>query len=198
MPRVERQHPERRYYGEDFGSEVVRFLNNFPGVAHKIDFSPGQKRILSLLELLRPIVFGHRIYAPRDPRLKNLQKVNHILRRYKTYSLAAPSDFASPGQIANPFTMSFVNVKVGTSAAAAYECIAAHALMRLAELNSLGSLRTCKQCGLWLFAKFAHQQFCRRECRIKQNSSSNEWKEYKRNKAREYYQLHKSGKVRER
>jgi hypothetical protein len=198
MPRPERQHPQRRYHGENFGSEVVTFLNNFPGVAHKIDFGPGQKRMLSLLARLRPIVFGKPIYLRGDPRLKNTFPANRILSRYKTCSLVGPADDFSDGTTAKPFSICFINVTSANRAAASYECNAAYALMRLAELNSLDSLRTCRQCGLWFFAKFAHQQFCRKECRIKHNSSSDEWKEYKRNKARQYYQLHKSGKVRER
>lgn len=148
--------------------------------------------------MLKPIVFGKPIYVPGDPRLKDTTKANRILHRYKTYSLVGPTDFVSLGHGANPFSISFINVKFGKRAAAGYECNAAYALMRLAELNSLDSLRTCKQCGLWFFARFAHQQFCSKECRIKHNSSSDEWKEYKRNKAREYYQLHKTGRVRER
>ena len=202
MPKPQSHHPERRYHGEDFGSEVAKFLNNFPGIPHRINLEPGQKRILFLLEMLRPIAFGKPVYSKGDSRLANLTRVNRRLSRYRTYSLAGPTEASflprTAALLTEPFGLGFIKVTVGTNAAASYECNAAYALMRLAELNSLNSLKTCKQCGLWFFAKFAHQEACRKECRIKHNSSSDKWKAYKRKKAREYYQLHKTGKVRER
>jgi hypothetical protein len=202
MPKPRRHHPERSYHGEDFGSDVVKFLNNFPGIRHRINLEPGQKRILFLLEMLRPIAFNKPLYSKGDARLVNLTRVNRRLSRYRTYSLAGPTEGSFlPGTsalLSEPFAVGFISVRVETNSAASYECGAACALMRLAELNLLNSLRICKRCALWFFARFAHQEFCRKECRIKHNSSSDKWKEYKRDKAREYYQLHKTGKVRER
>jgi hypothetical protein len=67
-------------------------------------------------------------------------------------------------------------------------------LARLAELELLDRLKKCR-CGRWLFARFAHQRFCSSKCREQEFRSSPEWKEHRRKKARQYYQLHKSGKV---
>jgi hypothetical protein len=50
-------------------------------------------------------------------------------------------------------------------------------------------------CGKWFFRRFKHQRFCSARCRDKANKSSPKWREYRRNKAREYYWLHKKENV---
>lgn len=67
-------------------------------------------------------------------------------------------------------------------------------LAKLAERDLLGHLRECI-CGKWIWAKFSHQRFCSPKCREREFRSSEKWKEHRRQKAREYYRLHKSGKV---
>jgi hypothetical protein len=208
MHRPERQHPERHYYGERFASQVVCFLNDDAPKSDQRKYKAARKRILSLLEMLRPVVFGEICYFWGDRRLPDLFRLNGLLRRYTSCSIVLPSpiynlpDPRSPERSAFDGKKKPLALRFATGAdpfgPAFREHTAANAVVRLAELTSLDSLKTCKHCGLWFFAKFAHQEFCRKECRIKHNSSSDEWKEYKRNKAREYYQLHKSGKVRER
>ena len=59
-----------------------------------------------------------------------------------------------------------------------------------AEDRSLARIRECV-CTRWFFAKFSHQRFCSTKCREKVFRSSPGWKEYRRQKAREYYWLHK-------
>jgi hypothetical protein len=67
-------------------------------------------------------------------------------------------------------------------------------LAKLAEKDLLGHLRECL-CGRWIWARFSHQRFCSAKCREREFRSSEKWKEHRRQKAREYYRLHKSGKV---
>lgn len=209
MQLQERHHPDRKYYGEDFGSNVARFLNDTPEKPDRRKLKAARKRILSLLEMLRPLVFGESCYFYGDLRLPDLYRLNGLLRRYTTRSIVLPFpiyQLPAPGtrqrsafdRHKKPLGLRLARGEPDPFAPAFRECAAANALVRLAELNSLKSLKTCKQCGLWFFARFAHQEFCRKECRIKRNASSDRWKEYKRHKAREYYQLHKAGKVRER
>lgn len=69
-------------------------------------------------------------------------------------------------------------------------------LARLAEQGLLDRLKRCR-CGRWVFARFSHQRFCSSKCREQEFRSSDAWKEHRRKKAREYYELHKSGKVKE-
>ena len=60
--------------------------------------------------------------------------------------------------------------------------------------NDIKKLRECA-CSKWFYARFSHQRFCSSKCRERAFRSSEVWKAYRRRKAREYYQLHKSGKV---
>jgi hypothetical protein len=60
--------------------------------------------------------------------------------------------------------------------------------------SDIGRIRECV-CGKWLYSKFSHQKFCSAKCREKAFRSSPEWMEYRRNKAREYYWLHKNKNV---
>ena len=62
------------------------------------------------------------------------------------------------------------------------------------EDGSLSKVFLCN-CGKYFFKKFAHQKFCSETCRIKENQNSESSREYRRRKQREYYHLHKSGKV---
>jgi hypothetical protein len=67
-------------------------------------------------------------------------------------------------------------------------------LAKLAERDLLGHLKECS-CGKWIWVRFSHQRFCSSKCRERNFRSSEKWKEQRRQKAREYYRLHKSGKV---
>lgn len=53
----------------------------------------------------------------------------------------------------------------------------------------------CPQCGRWMYARFSHQRFCSGKCREREFKSSDEWKAKRRDKAREYYRLHKKANV---
>lgn len=60
--------------------------------------------------------------------------------------------------------------------------------------HDIARIRECV-CGKWLYSKFSHQRFCSSKCREKAFKSSPEWQEYRRNKARDYYWLHKTKNV---
>lgn len=70
------------------------------------------------------------------------------------------------------------------------ELAAVEAIVLLAERNRLDRLQPCK-CGLWYYAKFAHQHFCSSKCRVKYWENSDERKARKRALAKEYYAYHK-------
>jgi hypothetical protein len=72
---------------------------------------------------------------------------------------------------------------------------AIHALVRLADQGLLDRLRTC-DCGVWYFARFAHQRFCSEECRVRFWETSEERKEKKRSQARANYLYRKTRKRR--
>jgi hypothetical protein len=60
--------------------------------------------------------------------------------------------------------------------------------------KAIAGLRQCS-CGKWFFKKFSHQRFCSVKCREREFRSTDEWKAYRREKAREYYWLQKNKNV---
>jgi hypothetical protein len=168
----------------------------------------GRRRVTELIDCLR-LLFGRPFReAPEGPEQvkdtvgREMNRCNRLLVRYKVRWLLGP---AWSGGGIGPLeenlgraTFGFVELVAPGANVTAEECHAVRAVMKLTELGALQKLRKCKECGNWLYARFEHQQFCAKRCQIKHNASSEQWKEYKRNKAREYYHLHKTGKVRER
>jgi hypothetical protein len=113
-------------------------------------------------------------------------KLNRILKRYSFRKAFAPDRGHGRGWcLADPpLTHKF---PLG-------ERIAIYAVLELADENRLQTLKTC-ECGQWYFAKFSHQRFCSAECRVKFWENSEDRKGQKRQKAREYYWLHKKKNV---
>ncbi len=65
----------------------------------------------------------------------------------------------------------------------------------LGRTGQLSRVRRCSDCGNWYFARFAHQRFCTARCRERAFRSSDEWKKHRREKAQEYYWLHKNKNI---
>ena len=73
----------------------------------------------------------------------------------------------------------------------------AHVLQELlvaAGNGNLDKLRSCV-CGIWFIQRVRDQRFHSAKCREKAFKSSPQWKAYRREKAREYYWLHKNKNV---
>jgi hypothetical protein len=62
--------------------------------------------------------------------------------------------------------------------------------------DELDRIRRCF-CGKFYYAKRIDTQYCSTTCRVRHHQSSPEFKAERRKKLREYYQLKKSGKVKE-
>jgi hypothetical protein len=75
------------------------------------------------------------------------------------------------------------------------ETLAVHHVVELAKQGLVGKVRKC-DCGKYFFARLPSQRFHGKECRVQFWEKSPERKARRREKAREYYNLHKSGKVR--
>jgi hypothetical protein len=63
------------------------------------------------------------------------------------------------------------------------------------RMGGLDRVQRCGHCQTWFGRKFTHQTWCSSKCRIAEHRSSPEYKEQRNNKAREYYYLQRSGKV---
>src|SRR5207245_2745463 len=145
-----------------------------------------RKRVIPILDGLTQI-FG-------SGNLSNVEKLNRLLSQYKVYS-----------QVKATFdqTLFFTEVPYRGHITTA-ECDAVMRLIKLAEMGAVGRIKKCQQCGKWFYARFTHQDFCAEECRVKHNAQSERAKEYRRDKAREYYwrdlgelpPTRKTGKVR--
>jgi hypothetical protein len=63
--------------------------------------------------------------------------------------------------------------------------------LQVIDQGAILKIRRCKECPKWYFARMAEQRFCSDKCRRKHFSHSEDFKEYRRKKAREYYKLHR-------
>jgi hypothetical protein len=225
MPNVYSHHPDkkRHYHGEELAQSVLEFMrddgplqrrvaSHLAGrlspeqiLKHAAKLEKGRARVAEVINCLKAIFgkpFRGRGENERELGTK-MRRCNRLLGKYKVYWLVGPalseSDTGSQEEALNRATFGFIEIVAPQRPIVSpQECHAVRAVMRLSELGALQKLKTCEECGLWFYARFEHQRFCTKSCQIKHHTSSERWKEYKRNKAREYYQLHKAGKVRER
>jgi hypothetical protein len=146
---------------------------------------PGQRRVEEILRLYGRL---QECRTREDLRRIPLKKLTRSLRRYSYYPFFFPT---SEG--VSDFHWSYTKEKPHEEF---YDD--SDAVLDLLELARQGLLERLKQCpcGRWIWARFSHQRFCSSKCRERDFRSSEKWKEHRRQKAREYYRLHKSGKVR--
>lgn len=71
------------------------------------------------------------------------------------------------------------------------EMSAALIAVNLAQTGQLASLKQCKQCQRWLFARFSHQTFCSEQCKGMFHHTNPDEKKRRRDWARENYQSRK-------
>jgi hypothetical protein len=213
--RVSKTKSQRTYSGEKAGRDVVSWLNwglledesvrrvRLAVEKHfgdRSNFRQEQSRVIELLRLYHQSSTewenlarnGYRADLTANSGTKNVprkadahRRLERRLRRYtfypRFYPLGKVLSFAwQPSRPDHP-------ERYGELSAIAD-------LAKLAERDLLGHLRECC-CGRWIWARFSHQRFCNGKCRERDFRSSEKWKEHRRQKAREYYRLHKSGKV---
>jgi hypothetical protein len=205
------RNPARAYSGEKEGRDIVGWLNHglfehekmlrarqlITQVTGERDtHRDEQARVIEILRLYqksclewadtvrRGINSDIGISTKRKKRTAH-QALKSRLRRYTFFP-----QFFPLGK-----TLSFSWVPIRPDHSDSYgEVSAIGDLANLAEKDLLGHLKECN-CGKWIWARFSHQRFCSSMCREREFRSSEKWKEHRRRKAREYYQLHKSGKV---
>lgn len=184
---------EREYSGQEEAKPLLEWLN-------KPAKDLGRQRVREILEIFTHLQKGwtverttdkvHAYYVGQDHR-KSIARLERLLRNYKYFPMLFPLGTFSQSH--------WFPVRRGIKYARGWEVDyddsnAVLDLAQLADEDLLIRMKKCT-CGLWMFARFSHQRFCSVKCREKEFRSSPEWKAYRRKKAREYYQLHKSGKV---
>jgi hypothetical protein len=183
----------REYSGQDEAMPLLEWLN-------EPTKDRGRRRVQEILEIFIHLQKGWtvertkdsvRAYYVGEDHTKSLNRLGKLLREYKYYPMMFPLGSITgshwfPVPKGNKYTHGW-----------AIDYDDANAVFDLAQLADDELLKRVKKChcGRWLFARFSHQRFCSVECREKEFRSSPQWKAYRRKKAREYYQLHKSGKV---
>jgi hypothetical protein len=183
----------REYSGQEEAKPLLAWLNN-PRKDH------GRERVREILEIFKYLQKGWRVdrtedsvraYYVGEDHTRSLERLQVLLQEYKYYPMFFPLGSITgshwyPVPRGNKYSHGWA-VEYDDSNAV-------FDLADLADAELLNRVKRCR-CGRWIFAKFSHQRFCSVQCREKEFRSSPEWKEYRRKKAREYYRLHKSGKV---
>lgn len=124
--------------------------------------------------------------------LEAARQVNKELARYRTAFSFETGLRRGGDDLLGGFLRRSVGRKVTTQ-----EVVAVERVLDIANDGRIDFLERCAACGTWLFKRFSHQRFCSERCRMSEYQRSDKWKAYKRDKAHEYYWLHKLGKVKE-
>jgi hypothetical protein len=188
MPLHESHVPDRKrtFAGERQASELIKWLNQTKDKA-------ARTRVLELHRLLRELVKTATVeknpdpFDPKTPWNRLRKHINRILLRYPVCEQVAwfRFGFFITGHVPLRERKVYKEKMLTESGAV---------LMLLSVFREPGSRWRVAQChcGTYYFRRFSHQRFCSEVCRLKKFRSSEEWKAYRRTKAREYYWLHRT------
>jgi hypothetical protein len=161
------------------------------------------QQLASCMQQLLSLAAGRSIYGGLIFRLsesqerqflKAVKQINAVLANYRTVPVLCGDKDRDKRFY---FNWGFGHRRI-TRRIAVREMDAVQKLIDIADNGQFSALTVCVACEKWFFRKFSHQRFCSESCRMGNYRQSDSWKAYKRDKAREYYWLHKLGKVKER
>src|SRR5664279_4662692 len=183
---------KRRYAGEEAGRELVDYLN-----------SQGQDRqqVIDLLNDATTLVESLLPFSGRDPEkslieikrspalYKKIMKARdrldlEHLARYRVQYWIEPKKFISGERVSEAICHPMPAI--------AYQI---DAVLELIRQDKLLSVRQCQECHRWYFARFSHQEFCTGTCRAKFQTTTEAFKERRREYMRGYYKVQISGKA---
>ena len=168
--------------GEQDGQCVAEFLNSAPPEAQE-RIEPLVRELKEAARYLRPAARKGYLRSLDSDRVKG---INRRLEPYKTIPILHSASSSSGNFIFEDVPAKFWS----TEDEAEYkECEAVRALLELAKMNLLGSLRQCELNQNWFFARKKDQRFCSTSCRIRFNQGTPRAREYHRAKQREYYEI---------
>src|SRR5262249_22798441 len=114
----------------------------------------GRRRVTELIDCLKSI-FGKPLGGARAVG-RQMSRCNRLLGRYRVRWAVAPAltegEFGSL-ELNRAASYCFVEVVAPRGSVTTEECHAVRAVMKLTEIGALQKLRTCKQCGLWFYAR---------------------------------------------
>ena len=206
MPSIDSQHtgksePKRRYHGDLWGGMLAHYLNEEPN-AEDVSILREILSLCSQLEFLakRANLTSHEwltrgVDPPEQDELIEIERLEKRLEVLLSDFTAVPrirlSGDAKEGQ--PPALFAYWALSPGSRFAAldAQRPWPLHDVLTSAIADgSLSKVCVCN-CGKYYFQKFGHQKFCSSECRIRENQQSENAREYRRRKQREYYHLEK-------
>jgi len=180
---------------------LIRALNDEMGPAVK-----GNREIVDpdlLIELVRLFqeldlsLKGGKIQDSRrrgagalaSPLLKYAE-INNFLGKYDAYPTVVPKFLDDPR--AHGWTFEWA--RKGSQPFLELKFV--QKIAEIAQAQRISSIRQCKQCGRWFYARTSKQRFCPKgDCRDQFHRTSPEDKERRRKWARDNYHTHRTGKV---
>jgi hypothetical protein len=195
--RVRKPGVKRTFQGENEAQFLLRFMNGDRRV-HQDTLH----EIVLALQGLQPVtpITRQRVLSG-DPTLKQqtdrIEAVNRILRQYEAVPIIRPPSVVSGSGIRLEWrpTGDSAARRRQTRGDAHTELSAALIAIGLAQEGRIHSLRQCKNCARWFFAKFAHSKFCTEDCKNTFQRENPGEKERRREWARKNYWLHKNKNI---
>jgi hypothetical protein len=161
----------------------------------------GRARVREIIGLLQQLYSADAGGQARDPLTVGTTKPSHILKlqselnRLLSPHKAVPQIFDFGDGVCSRWIPAYTNRRnVSRPQAAFFEFLFINIAMDLADTKLLSRVRLCG-CGKYFVARSSLTRFCSTRCRIAFWENSDERKRRKREKAREYYLLHKAGIV---
>jgi hypothetical protein len=122
--------------------------------------------------------------------LRKFRAVNWIIGHYMATPEIRPDYFTGGNSPSRGWHL--VWNPAGQRPRTAFEFPIAFQILELARAGRISALRQCANCHRWLFARFAHQRFCKQSCKETFHRSDEADKERRRAEAKRRYWDHKA------
>jgi len=180
----------RRFAGEGKASRLVHWLNNPKDEAARARVLRLHGLLFELVKTATPEKNPEPYTYPKSPWEKLRARINRILLKYPVCRQVIWFRIGYFMTASIPLVeRRYRNVNMLTESGAVLDLLAVfngpEGWWRIAQCH----------CGRYYFRRFRHQRFCSAACRVRKFRSTEEWKAYRRIKAREYYWLQKNKNV---
>jgi len=200
----DRSSRNREYYGQSEAKPLLDWLNSTSTVDPT---GVGRARVRNLVEMIQRLYANTRSDDAdgkhrRSPKVleTEIKRINALLIDYRfSYALDPSQSSSLAWTIRGSKDLKGIDDRKEIDDEEELdpslpEILAVFCVVALTKQGVLGSIRRC-ECGKYFFARLPAQRFHDDNCRVVHWENSPERKLRRREKAREYYNLHKSGKV---
>jgi hypothetical protein len=189
---------KRLFSGEKESQPLVALLNAKDGAFGRRT-AASRRRVGELFETVFAMLSmtketpSHLLSLRDDRKYESL--IRSLNRKLKRYRESRFPFFGSAHSLAHGKESWWFDYERRTPGVPEIERAAIDAFVDLGEEGLIGRIRRCQHCQRWIFARFPHQSCCSAYCRERVFRSSEQWKAKRREKAKEYYWLHKNKNV---